>query len=576
MKLGKGIHKRYGRPKGSKNNTARCVKCGSSDRVKFDLDSSSVLCIYCRNPERKRPTEKARPVGRPKGYSPAKIKAAAEKERIIKKSEDIKIEKAVVEATERAKFEKTLREIDIHPIEKFAAIYMNHYWKCAVPPFHREIYKYLGSDISRLVIEAPRDFAKSTIVSVIYPMYLICETKTEDILSFSRSIDLAKKWVGRIRREIESNMLIKYYYGLRKGEMWAKDKIVIRRPDGSECTLTAFGKGSSARGQRGIIFIDDPQDKGDVKSQTVLESDQDWFFEDVINILEPDQSLRFIGTRLSPLSLLSSAAKLPGWTHLSYKAINEKGESIWPEKWPIEALNKRRDEIGVDRFNSEFMNEPVISGNPIFRSEWFRFYEPKGETFLKDKRNGLFIITAIDPAISKRETASFTGIVTIGATLEKKPRFYILDVRHGHWSMEDTWKQLLMVNDRFQQNRTLVETVAYQQALFEFLTNQETIYHRYMGLMEIKPDKDKVRRSWAVQGLFQTGRVFFDFNDKEHQKLMNELVMFTGDQTYADDLVDAMDYALRELGGWSETSQIQDNWVADNTRPVGVDTFTGW
>ena len=50
----------------------------------------------------------------------------------------------------------------------------------AIPGFHREIFKMLYEE-DRIVIAAPRGFAKSTIVSKLYPLHLALFKKRKDI-----------------------------------------------------------------------------------------------------------------------------------------------------------------------------------------------------------------------------------------------------------------------------------------------------------------------------------------------------------------------------------------------------------
>jgi len=50
-----------------------------------------------------------------------------------------------------------------------------------------------------------------------------------------------------------------------------------------------------------------------------------------------------------------------------------------------------------------------------------------------------------------------------------------------------------------------------------------------------------------VQSICQQGRVYFDMNDPGQQALLSELTMFTGDQKFHDDLVDAFVYALTRI-----------------------------
>lgn len=466
--------------------------------------------------------------------------------------------------TDRKQGPGCLSQINLNPIELFAAQYLPHYLKCQVPPFHREIYAALWDVVcgreKRLLIEAPRDFAKSTLTSIIFSLYLICESEHESILSFSRGgkMDLAKKWLGRIKRELEGNNLLKHDFGTTKRmnlSTWDAHHIEYRRKDKHEGDFRAASKGMSARGHRGIIFIDDPQNKDDVESDTILQRDLNWFFEDLMGVLEPDDSLVFIGNRLSPLSLLSVVAELPGWKVLSYGATHNRkpppeGHSIWPEKWSDKALIERLNEIGLHRFMSEYENQPQVTENPPIQPEWIQSYDPESPDFKKHLSDGLYTVVAIDPAISKRDTADYTALLAVSATFEKEPKFFVRDVREEHWSMKETAEQVFLLFDQYQQHKTIVEEVAYQKALLEEIRDRERVYRKNVNLYPVIPDRDKLRRVYNVQSLFQQGRVFINQNDPRHQRLKQELMMFDGKGKFPDDTVDALVYCLTDLRAW--------------------------
>ena len=129
-----------------------------------------------------------------------------------------------------------LEPVSLNGIELFASQYLEHYLKCDVPDFHREIYTDLKAledgDIKRLLVEAPRDFAKSTVLSVIFPIYLICESDFTELMSFSRAKLLSQRWLDRIKRELERNEFIQEDYGIERNGDWTKGFIQYKRNDG--------------------------------------------------------------------------------------------------------------------------------------------------------------------------------------------------------------------------------------------------------------------------------------------------------------------------------------------------------
>jgi len=452
-------------------------------------------------------------------------------------------------------------------LERFAGYYLLDDLRYPVPDFHREIYRTIADDpTNRIVIAAPRSFAKSVICSKVYPLASICYGKFKRILIISATGTLAEHWLREIKQELENNKFILEDFGDLRSDKWTQDHIITN----TGIEVMAKGRGYQIRGFRpDLVIEDDIEDDEEVRSEEQRSKVMEWHDKALINTLESDSRLVMIGTILHPQSLLSNVMTREGWTVMKYKAITPDGKSIWPEKWPIEALERRRREIGSIAFASEFMNEPIITENPIFVKEWVQYYEKASAVFGKVK-SGLYVVTAIDPAISKKEEADYTAIVTIGATFDKKPNLYILDARRGHWSMQEQVDELLRVFNQYHQSATIIETVAYQQALFDEIVRLRDRTRIDIRPFEIKPDKDKQRRANTVTPLFQEGRIFFEKDDKGQQHLIDEMMVFpTGDR---DDLVDAMVYALGELKEW----QGREGGTVTVQGTGAKDPFTGW
>jgi predicted phage terminase large subunit-like protein len=444
----------------------------------------------------------------------------------------------------------------LNPIEKFAAVFLMHDLRDRVPLFHHEMYQLACSGLKRIVICAPRSFAKSTVFSKIYPLFQILEGTARRIFIVSATGTLAEHWLAQIRTELESNARILMHFGDVKTDKWTQSHIICRRGNGTECELVAKGAGYQIRGYRpDVVIIDDIETDEHVTSSDQREKLLNWFNKALINTLEKDSQLVMIGTLLHPLSLLADVMEREGWEVRKYQAIKPNGKSLWPEKWPLEALETRRKEIGSRAFNSEFQNEPIISENPIFIKEWFKGYEPESEAFKKHGGNGgLHTVIACDPAIAKKEGSDFTALVALSATFEKEPKYYVRKVVRGHWPINRQVAEIVRLYDEYTASKLIVETVAYQEALADEVRRWCEDNHRHIQISPIKPDRDKERRAHAVAPTVERGQVYFDMSDPGQQGLMTEMMIFpTGDH---DDRVDAYVYAQADLNNWTHRKSV--------------------
>jgi predicted phage terminase large subunit-like protein len=427
-------------------------------------------------------------------------------------------------------------------------------------PFHPEWYQALGDRaIQYLLLESGRGNAKTTIGSVEFSLYNICESDDEEMQVASRAsgaTGTATKIMAKVKRELEENTLLISDYGIQRGKEWGKEHIQVIRGDGHRIDFYSVGKHSSIRGSRGTVLIDDPQNEADCRSETILEADDAWLLSDVLPIIIHDQRLVVMATPISVLSLCSKIKRMPMFKVLSFPVENPpgSGKSAWPEQYSDEFLAERKAVMGFDRYAAEYLCQPRVPGTPVFRSEWFKSYDPTDRQFDEDKRNSLYTCVGMDCAESKADQADYTALVTLAATPGKEPRIYCLDARKGHWTTKEGAEQPFQLLREYQQHWTGVETRVKDNtdqtggdAMIREIRERQSTYGQHVNLHPIRPVHDKVTRAMHVQSLCQQGLVRFNMQDKGQQWLLDELTMFTGDQNYHDDLVDAFVYALTEI-----------------------------
>jgi len=122
----------------------------------------------------------------------------------------------------------------------------------------------------------PREHFKSVIVSVAYPLWLLaCVDRNLTIALISAHSDNTKKWLGQIRRIIESNGLFQFAFpAIRQGDKWAESELMVTRDQNlsgeAQASITAYSLNSGLASQHHhVIILDDP-----VNEQTAA-SDQE-------------------------------------------------------------------------------------------------------------------------------------------------------------------------------------------------------------------------------------------------------------------------------------------------------------
>jgi len=248
------------------------------------------------------------------------------------------------------------------------------------PEFHYNMVYDLGF-YARNAQAAPRGSAKSTVIGIEMPLMLALTRPHYDMTLGLATDRLVEDRFDKLIQQFTENQLIIEDFGEMKPprgqKIWNHHQLsllngaVIRG-------LSVMGK---KRGGRPRLFIlDDPENDPDSDSQAaaqnLIEKFEMILFRQIIPMLESGSSIYWVGTLINRRSFLYHATtgddpRFDFWNRKVYKAIaydehdKNKAYVLWPEKWPQDVLEARREEIGSSSFASEYCNEPVSSQDRI-------------------------------------------------------------------------------------------------------------------------------------------------------------------------------------------------------------------
>ena len=267
----------------------------------------------------------------------------------------------------------------------WALQFLPHLFTSSPAEFHYEIAN-LAEQRQRLVIAAPRSHAKSTLLALAYPLYRAACFREPFILIVSDTAPQAEQRTSDIFAELlDNDTLLEAYPHLALPQKKDYLKQRVKRTTREFMTMggirfTGAGAGQSLRGIRDrehrptLIVVDDLENDEAVLTEYQREKLDAWFNKALLNLPGPRGSrLIMIGTILHQESLLNrllSPERSDVWEQRVYRAIDGAGQALWPSEWPLEALDRKRAEIGSRAFSSEFMNEPVDDESVMFRSGW--------------------------------------------------------------------------------------------------------------------------------------------------------------------------------------------------------------
>jgi predicted phage terminase large subunit-like protein len=267
-------------------------------------------------------------------------------------------------------------------------------------------------------------------------------------------------------------------------------------------------------------------------------------------------------TRKSHVDLYSRLIDDPTWTTVKdaasvWKVDVEPEEPIWPEMWDKAALLVRKttlDRSDVLAWSQEYLNKPVPSSTQMFHPELWPQYVDEPHSLAM--REDISVLQYWDLAISEKTTADFT--VGVCAGVDDNNNMYLLEVRRGHWSFNDTLNQIGSLGASYPRVVGVgIEEVAYQAAAV-----QEAARRTMLPIIPVHVDKDKVTRARLVEARANIGKVYRPaarpnaegiVSDPEWWADFATECSFFPDPGSHDDQPDALS-GVAKMAGWSSES----------------------
>ena len=425
----------------------------------------------------------------------------------------------------------------------FFPTYFSEYVTYETAGFQKELIHITEDDsIRNAVVVAFRGSGKSTLMTMSYPIWsIIGKPKKKFVLILSQTQAQARLHLANLKRELESNLLLKRELGPfeEKNNEWGSASLVIPK---FGARITVASSEQSIRGIRhgasrpDLIICDDVEDSNSVKTREGRDKTYNWLTSEVIPAGDKNTKLIVIGNLLHEDSLLMrlkdniESQKFNG-IFRAYPLVDDSGNILWPGKFPDAGeIEKLRMMIGNEHaWQREFMLRIIPDEGQVIYPEWIHHYDQ-----LPSERPN-YVVTGIDLAISEKDTADYTAMVSacVYGTGDDL-RIYILpNPVNKRLNFPQTVERAEALNRSMKSiafHRLYVEEVGYQASLIHQL--------RIVGVTAegVTPHgSDKRSRLALTGGHVFTGKILFP--TKGAEQLIQQLTGF-GTEKH-DDLADA-------------------------------------
>ncbi len=504
-------------------------------------------------------------------------------------------------------FKKIKKEIDQlrrqnaeSSIRAFAMTYLKHHLKLEPSKAHLEVYETLqeisnGRDAS-YVLAAPRDFGKSTVITLVYVLYCVCFQRERFIVLASNTSKLSIRILDNVKAELIHNPLLREdfpelfeFKGKPRPPRWTKNEIETR----TGIKVVAIGVTESSRGirykeYRPSLIICDDLEKGDAfSSAEAIEKVKDWFSKTVGMMGTAGTNFIVLGTHFHPYCLIGDLLdqeKSPTWRKkvisalvseptntelwerwsnvLNGRAIyNEKAgpeagkalytdnkeamdagaESVWPQKWSIYQLKYEQDTSPIV-FSSERQNKPIDPKTQIFKMDELHFWSNNyrsPEELIKTLENPTYY-GACDPSTGKGDPSA----IIILARDSKDGLLYVIVADIRIRSINDTINDIVDYARRYYFTKFVIETNVFQLLMADQLRERCLKESISLNIEEVNngSQSHKTERIQSLHCYTKPGLLQFN---KNHRPLLEQMCSFL--RTLHDDGPDALQMIVSHI-----------------------------
>jgi len=435
----------------------------------------------------------------------------------------------------------------------FFHIYFPHYIQYKTAPFQKEMFYITeNEEIRNAVIVAFRGSAKSTIMTLSYPIWAMLGTlKKQFIILLSQTQQQSRLILSNIKQELETNEVLISDFGPfgQDDDEWRANSLVISQYGTRITTLSA---GESIRGLRhlehrpDLIICDDVEDLASVKTREGRKKTYDWLTGDVIPAGDKNTKLIIIGNMLHEDSLIMRLKKAINKNQLegvfkAYPLFDTESEIIlWPDKFPDkESTERLRKKVANESaWQREYLLRIISDEDRVVHPEWIHFYDT-----LPDEKNMRYVATGVDLAISEKQTADYTAMVSAQVFgYQEDLRIFILpNPVNKRMTFPETFEAVKRLSKTLgdgHPTKIFIEDVGYQASLIQQL--EEAGFPA--EAVKIKGQDKKARLSLTTH-LIQSGKILFPRNGAE--LLIEQLTGFGVEKH--DDLVDAFSILILKI-----------------------------
>lgn len=410
------------------------------------------------------------------------------------------------------------------------------------------LQRFMEWKTKKLILQTPPRSWKSRMIqeAISWAFWTVQNT---EILYTGHSISLLESFSRNIRDRVNS---VEYKALFKDSVKWDNGAISDwGMTNGNKLMIYWVWWGITGKWWHRLIIDDPYATRQDAESDTIRKRVEEWYDSTFLSRRHnSDAGICLIMQRWREDDLVwYILEKESDWEIVKIPAISEEWESFWASRFPVPFLEEMRRNIWDYFFSSQYQQEPFVESGWDFKKEYFQYYEQVPEN--------LKIYTFIDPAISDKQEADYTAIVTIW--IDSNNRVFVLDILHDRMNPDELINSTFNTYLKWKPSYIWLETVQYQKMLAFEMRKQMNSRNIFFNLIEVNPMGEKnARIRTLLQPRYSNASVL---HPKYHLKTKDlELELLKFPNAKHDDIIDSLAWALKISEVQSNISYEYFNW----------------
>lgn len=463
------------------------------------------------------------------------------------------------------KKEALLKMIDGKPEERkflaensfglFAIYYFKDYFKYPIAPYHYDMVKDVHDLISGNIRECAwimfRESGKTTFAKL-FVIWMICHNKRRYINLDSFDKENAERILFDVAFELVNNKKLQADYGVlfskERGIKDIKQNRINNFITENGIRVEAHSTQESVRGRLHLnqrpdcLILDDIETNKTKDSQAYTKQVADHISEAMAG-MSPDGFMLYLGNFITEYGNIM---------HIMERAKNDKnirvrdipvvfeGQPTWPSKYALTdeeatqtgkvSIEDKKRQLGSLVFSYEMMNQPIDDSVAEFKKEYIQTFE---EAKLEHMIFNTFI--TLDTAVSKKESADFTGVVINRVTPENKWYVTAYKLKLNAMGIID---HMFYLWENYKPQAIGIEKTVYLLAIKPFLDEEMRKRNIFLIIKEL--DHKQTAKETRIRGIlprWESRSIFLVGNCND---LLEEMRVFP--RGNHDDVLDSLAY----------------------------------